>query len=141
MPSPRAYRATGNITVASFVTLATSANHSVSQAGANSIPIGISQQGGGEAPLPSVTANPVVAATAGQTVDVVGEGEVTLLRLGTGGAAPGDLLKPDANGQGIKLAGTAGALEWYGARSLEAGVAGALVRVVTMIGSVRNAPA
>jgi hypothetical protein len=141
MPSLRAYRATGNITVASFVTIDSSVatGSSVKQAVATDIPIGIAQQGGGDPPLANyITASPVLAAQAGQSLDITPEGEVTYLRIGAGGCAPGDFLKPTTAGAGIKLAGTASTLEWYGARALQTAASGTLALVLVTVGSIRN---
>ena len=133
MANIRSYRATGTIRVSRFVT--PSADSSVAESNSGDLPVGISQQGGRAAPVPANTTSPVEAAIAGDQLNVFSEGEFCLLTLGVGGCTAGALLKSDNDGQGVALAGTAGTREFYGARAIEAGTAGTLVRVQVLTGS------
>lgn len=138
MPNQMAYRATGTIRVARFVS--PSGENTVAESTAGQLPCGISQVGGRDAPVPLNTTSPVQAAISGDSLNVFGEGEVCLLTLGTGGCTAGALLKSDASGQGIALVRGAGTKENYGARAIQAGAAGAMVSVVVMTG-VETTPA
>lgn len=89
--------------------------------------VGISQDGGRYATIPSNTADPVEAAQSGEPLDVIAPGEMrdATLLLGTGGATAGDRLMSDANGKGVAV--TTG--KFAGAIALETGVAGEVIRV------------
>ena len=70
------------------------------------------------------------AATTGQRVRVYGDGEEALLQVGSGYTImPDTILVSDASGNGIPFSTTAGT-SWIGARAIEAGVAGDVIRVI-----------
>ena len=99
--------------------------------------IGISQDGGRYAPVPSNTANPVEAAQTGEDLIIHLEGEpgaFPMLLLGTGGAAAGGELMSDTAGKGIPA--TVG--KYVGARALVAGSAGDTIPV-QVVGYVKEA--
>lgn len=123
MPS-KSYRANGTIRVARFVKLDPADNNSILECDAGERTIGITQMGGREAPIPSVTADPPQAAQSGDDVQVHLVGENCLLYAGVGGWTAGDLLKSDADGAGISLVEGAGTSEEAGAIALETVSAG-----------------
>jgi len=114
------YIAGGNITAGRFVTFSPTADFTVTQAGANVKIAGISMVGTREAPIPSVTTP--YAAQSGESLRVHGDTEVCHLTLG-GTVEPGDDLKSDADGKGVKIAGGTTTQE-IGATSLQGGVSG-----------------
>jgi hypothetical protein len=120
------YVASATILVSRFVK--SSGVGTVAQQGTAGDPcVGISQDGGRYAPVPSNTADPVEAAQSGETLDVIAPGEqrdATLL-LGTGGATVGGHLMSDASGRGVAV--TTG--KHACAIALETGVAGEVIRV------------
>lgn len=123
---PMVYVASATILVSRFVK--SSGVGTVAQQGTAGDPcIGISQDGGRYAPVPSNTADPVEAAQSGETLDVIqpGENRDATLLLGTGGATVGGHLMSDANGKGVAV--TTG--KHAGAIALETGVAGEVIRV------------
>lgn len=120
----------GNIKPNRFIKLSTSANNTALQAGANEAVIGIARQGTKLAPGIDTTG---YLATSGDNVPYFGDGEVTMLVLGSGGCAAGDLLKSDINGAGVAIATSGTTAQEIGARALEAGASGELVRVVVEI--------
>jgi hypothetical protein len=125
----KTYKAGGTIRVARFVKI--SAAFTVSECDANERTVGISDMGGNEAPIPSVTNDPPYAAIAGESVTVHHQdGETCLLYLGTGGCTAGALLKSDADGAGVVIDETAGNKEEVGAIAEEAGSAGEYVHVM-----------
>lgn len=66
--------------------------------------IGVSQEGGNAAPLPSNTADPVIAAESGQTLDIITgpvPGDWPQVLVGTGGLTANDNIMSDANGKGV----------------------------------------
>lgn len=69
------------------------------------------------------------AAASGQSIRVYEDGEDTILMVGSGFTVmPDMLLKSDASGNGIPITATAGN-QWIGARAVEGGVAGDIIRV------------
>jgi len=107
-----------------FVTPNISLDHSVIAATTGDLPIGVSQEYMQYAQFDIGISN-TNAATSGQPVNVYTEGEECLLELG-GTVTAGALLKPSTGG--VAIAGTAGT-DKMGARSLEAGVSGDIIRV------------
>ena len=129
MSQPRTMRANGTINVSRFVKIDTTDNNSVLECGANEKAFGIAQAGGREAPIPSVTADPVEAANDGDNVQVHTLGAECLLVIGAGGCTAGDYLKSDASGGGVAIASTQGLLENVGAIALETASAAELALV------------
>lgn len=74
------------------------------------------------------------AATIGQAVLVYGDGEETIIAVGSGYTVePDNLLVSDASGNAIPIVLTStSALQWIGARAIEAGVAGNPIRVTVV---------
>lgn len=135
MPTPN-FIAGGNILPSRFVKPSTAADNTVLQATAGSVAegdrvIGVSQEGGREPPLPSVST--MYAGQAGDAMKVYGDTEVCLLTIGTGGCTRGDRLKSDANGKGL-TASTTG--DHYGAIALSSASENELARVQVQIGVV-----
>lgn len=135
MPTPN-YVAGGNILPSRFVKVSTAADNTVLQStdGAGSAGdrvCGVSQEGGREPPLPSVTT--MYAGQAGDNILVYGNTQTCLLTIGSGGCTRGDRLKSDANGKGI-TASTAG--NNYGAIALRSALENELVEVEVQIGLV-----
>lgn len=120
--------ANGNISPSRFVMPDTSTpdNNSVLQATANATIFGISQAGGREPPLPSVST--IYAAQAGDPVKVLGIGDIGHLEI-VATVAAGDELISDASGKGTPRASGGTTNQNVGAIALEAGGAGALIRV------------
>jgi len=129
MADAKAFRATGSITVSSFVKIDTTANNSVAQCGAGDPVFGVSQVGGRTAPIPSETADPPLAAAAGEDLQVFLNTHYTILRIGAGGCTAGDHLKSDAAGDGIAVSAGAGTSENVGAIALQTASAGELCPV------------
>ena len=127
--------ANGTIRVSRFVKMDTTDNNSVLEADANEKVVGISQPGGREAPIPSVTADPVEAAQAADQVAILGPGEEedVLLRAGTGGWTSGDEIESDADGNGITALTTAATVRNIGAIALETVSASELGKVKPVI--------
>lgn len=98
--------------------------------------IGISQEGTQDPP--GVTGSGTYAATDGNPIDIYGQGDVCLLRIGVGGCTAGNLLKADATGQGIAIANTAATVQYYGAQALQTCAEGDLCRVQVRSGSLTN---
>jgi len=95
-------------------------------------PIGISQAGGREAPLPSV--GTVYAAKVNETLAVIGEGQQCSDLLLAATLQNGQLIMADSAGCGIVATG-AGA--WYVAQALGYGVAGDRIPVQVTIGQLQ----
>lgn len=69
------------------------------------------------------------AAASGQSIRVYEDGENTVMMVGSGFTVmPDDLLKSDASGNAIPVS-TAAGIQYVGARAIEAGVAGDVIRV------------
>lgn len=137
--SPKTFRAAGTIRRARFVNIYASANNQVEEADANELPIGVAQDGGRAAPIPSETADPPQAALAGEDLSVHTLGMHCLLEIGSGGCNPGDLLKSDADGKGVVIASTGTTVQNYGAIAEEAASDGELCKVQVLIGKHRPA--
>lgn len=116
--------ATGTIAPSRFVKPNVALDHAVQQADAASLPIGISQENMKLAQFDLYAAN-TAAAASGDPINVYTEGEECLLELG-GTVTAGVGLKPDADGKGVLATMGTDAI---GARSLEQGVSGDLIRV------------
>lgn len=71
------------------------------------------------------------AATEGQSIRVYEDGEDTIMMVGSGCTVMNDnLLVSDASGNAVPLSPTdTGKVNWIGARAIEAGVAGDVIRV------------
>jgi len=123
----RNFTAGGNINVCRFVTPSVNSDFTVIQATATTLPIGISQMGQKGPPGVSGVTDDLAAAS-GDTLRVYGQGEETLLELGSGGIQAGQYLQPDANGKGVAAPFTTGTI-YIGAYALESGSAGEKVRV------------
>jgi hypothetical protein len=117
----------GNINPAVFVTI--SGENTVQQSVAGDIPIGISSPAQKYAPLPGNS--DTYAAETGDPIKVFQAGEYCELTAGSGGWTAGQLLKPDANGNGVVAADTSP--YGIGARALANANAGELSRVVVEI--------
>lgn len=74
-------------------------------------------------------------ATKGQGIRVYGDGEETIIAVGSGyTVAPDQLLISDASGNAIPLVPTSTSLvQWIGARAIEGGVAGDPIRVTVVL--------
>lgn len=126
----RPYRASGTIYVSRFVKV--SGTNTIAQAGSGDKVCGVSQQGGMNAPIPSVTDSPVIAATSGYDCNVFGPGEECQVEIGSGGCTAGDYLKAGTNGVAVAL-GNSGK-EFMGAQALETRNSGELCRVRVITG-------
>jgi len=75
------------------------------------------------------------AATKGQGIRVYGDGEETIIMVGSGYNVVNDqLLVSDASGNAIPLNPTATTpVQWIGARAIEAGIAGDVIRVSVVL--------
>lgn len=91
--------AKGNIPFASFVKVDTGNDNAALVATANSVNVGISQEGTHDAP--GLTGSTVYAAATGQNLTIYSLGDVCRLLAGSGGWTRGQLLKSDANGAGV----------------------------------------
>lgn len=130
------YTASATILVNRFVKISGD-NTVATQTTSGGNTIGISQDGGRYAPVPSNTANPVEAAQSGETLLVHLEGEpgsYPMLLLGTGGATAGQELMSHTDGKGIP----ATAAKYVGAKALVAGSAGDTIPV-QIVGYVKEA--
>lgn len=123
------YVAGGNILPAVFVMLDTTADHTVLEATAGALTLGISSRSTHTAPLSGLDDG--YNAVSGESVRIFTDGEVCGLTL-AGTIAAGDRIKATTNGKGIVA--TAGAT--YGARALEAGVSGEIIQVIVENGAV-----
>jgi hypothetical protein len=119
----------GDIRTCRFVKISTAANHTLLEADAGEMPIGISTGAAKEAPQDG---SDTKAAESGDHVEWFGLGEVCLLELGSGGCTAGAILKSDADGKGVAASGD----EKYGAFALEAGSEGEKVEVQIIIGEL-----
>lgn len=119
--------ANGNINVASFVKVDSSASNRCVQSGAGDLSIGISQEGANLAPIPGASG---LAAVAGNEVKVYGLGDICLLQASTAGWTAGDQLKSNSVGAGV----TASSNDTYGAIALETISTNVLGRVQVVIG-------
>ena len=129
-------KAGGTIRRSRFVKPSTTENNTCLEADANEAVIGISQIGGREAPLPSVTADPPQAAQDGDHVHIHTnntECEDVVLEIGSGGITAGAWIKSDADGKGVAAATSGTTLQWVGARALEAASDGELCKVEIIV--------
>lgn len=118
--------ARGNITMSRFVKLDTATDNGVLQAGTNERVFGIASEAGRESPIPALST--MYAAQDGDNLHVYGPGQNCLLELGDTVAA-GDLLKSDTDGKGVPAATSGATAQEVGALALQAGAAGAKIRV------------
>lgn len=139
MPSAPTMRAGGTIRRARFVKLDTSNNNTVLEADANDRTIGISQEYGREAAIPSVTADPPEAAQDDDDLLVHLPGDWALLEIGSGGCTAGGRLKSDADGKGVAILGTGTTIQQIGAVALETASEGELAKVLVVYTSERPA--
>jgi hypothetical protein len=121
------YVAGGNINPSRFVKVSTAADNTVLEADANEGVAGIS--GVGTKEPPGIDTLSGLLAQAGDNVQVFGDGEVCMLKLGSGGVTRGGYLKSDADGKGVAIATTGTTAQEIGAIALESGAADELVRV------------
>jgi hypothetical protein len=138
--APPQLMANGNIYPSRFVQVDTTAANKCVQATANSKIIGVVQAGTNYPPLndPAVTVSGY-AATAGQTVELFGIGQVCLIEAGDV-ITPADFLKSDSVGRGVPILTTGTTLQRYGAIALEAATAaGQFIRCYVILGSERPA--
>lgn len=127
MPNPdysATFLAGGDINPSRFVTKSTT-DWGVTQATADAIIFGISQEGARDAPIPSAS---VLAAQSGESLKVYLDGAECTLDLG-GTVTAGDELASDSTGQGVAVTPAATSRENVGAIALESGIDGDLRRV------------
>lgn len=134
----KSLRANGTIRVARFVKQDTGDNNSVLEADANEQVIGVSQMGGRDAPIPTLTTDPVEAAQAGDDLKFHSIGDNCLIEAG-GTITAGAFLKSDADGKAVVIATTGTTLQRYGGYSEEAAADGELFKMVVLPGSERPA--
>lgn len=139
LPSAPVMRAGGTIRRCRFVKPSTSANNTVLEADANERTIGVSQEAGREAAIPSVVADPPEAAQADDDLMVNLPGQWAMLEAGSGGWTAGDRLKSDADGKGVAIATTGTTIQQIGAIALETVSAGELGKVLVVFTSERPA--
>ncbi len=119
-------KAGGDINRCRFVNLSTTDDFTVLEADSNERIYGISGDSAQDAPIPSAS---TLAAADGDYLVVHTDGDVCRLCLGSGGATAGDLLKSDADGKGVAVAGSGTTEQHYGAEALETGLENELIRV------------
>lgn len=122
------FTASGTIIVSRFVKMSGSGTVAANTTAGGKI-VGISQDSGRVAPLPSVTADPVEAAKSGETLNVHCHFEgnnFPTLEIGSGGCTAGDILVSDNTGKGV-VAATAG--HFVGAVAMETASAGEKAKV------------
>lgn len=131
------FRAGGDIAPSRFVRL--SAEHQVVPSGDNAEIIGVAQEGSRQAPLADYVST-VLAAQAGDSLEVYSAGEVCLVEAGAAISA-GNLLKSNANGQAVPIATSGTTIQNYGAVALQAATAaGQKIRCLVLpLGKVRPA--
>ena len=112
----------GDINPARFVKVSTAADFRVLEANAGESVIGISQLASRAVPQGD---NSTLAASAGESLGVFGQGQECYLTLGTTVTA-GVLLASDNSGCGVVAADD----DWVGGQALQSGVAGDLIRVI-----------
>lgn len=134
-PQPQV-KAGGDINTARFVNLSTSDDHTVLEADANEPVFGISSEAAQDAPIPSAS---TLAAASGDYLRVYTEGEICLLKIGSGGCTAGDRLKSDGDGKGVIIATTGTTIQHFGAIALETAIENDLARVQIHVGSERPA--
>lgn len=138
-PNVPSMLAGGTIRRCRFVKPSTTENHTVLEADANERTIGISQEAGREAAIPSVTADPPEAAQDGDSLQVYWPGDWALLEAGSGGWAAGARLKSDADGKGVAIASTGTTIQQIGAIAITAASEGELAPVMVVVTSERPA--
>ncbi len=126
----------GTINIASFVMNQPGVELGALQCSAGGIPVGIAQEGphGMPGAFGPAGASTLVAAQAGQPFRVYCNGEPALLTLGISGCNPDDFLVSDASGNALPVVLTnSSSAQWVGARAVEGGVAGSIIRAVVNI--------
>lgn len=121
----------GNIYPSRFIKVSTAADNTALQAGANEAVCGISQSG---SKYPSTEPSGLlgtdqIAAVSGDNIGNFGLGDVCPVVCG-GTVTAGDLLESDSNGKAV----TSGPGRNFGARALESGTPGQLIRCQIIIG-------
>jgi len=129
------FKAGGDIAPSRFVK-GGSAAHTVIQATANAVTIGISFEGTQEPPIPGYST--ALAASDGEQLKVYGEGEECLIEAGGTIAAFGEV-KSDANGKAVAAAATGTVVQQVAAIALEGGASGEFIRVQIRTAKVRPA--
>jgi len=123
------FTAGGDIYPSRFVKLSASYDNTVTQAGTNEQPIGISSDATRDAPLDGASG---LAAADTNALQVNLPGSVCLLEVGSGGLTRGDYVKSDTNGKGVTAATTGATAQFVGALALESASAGELARVLVL---------
>jgi len=137
----KSYVADGTIHVCRFVKPSSSTDFRVEEADSNELTLGISQESGRYAPIPTVTADPVEAAIVDEQLNVFTDPEqVVMLEIGTGGITRGAEIVSDADGKGVAVAGTAATVYQVGAIA-EASVAAGVLCPVIIRRYVKTIPA
>jgi hypothetical protein len=128
------FMANGNINPRSFVKLdATGNGKEVIACGAGERMLGVSGEGTVQVPIEGAS---TYHATDGLPCEVRLPGEEAMLRLGTGGATTGYMLKSDASGYGVSAEGdTFGAATpiWVGAIALRTGLVDEFIEVFVVL--------
>jgi hypothetical protein len=120
----------GQIRPSRFVKISTAADHTLLEADANEMAVGISAPGTRDAPLDGASGD---IASTGDQFEYSPEGTVCLLEIGTGGVTRGAEIKSDADGKGV-LALTSGTTnQWVGAIALESAVETEFARVLVKV--------
>lgn len=130
MATPSIYRASGQIAIGTFVTIDPANDFSVSQATSGSVPHGIAALAAEDVPQGSNSLN--AADGAGDSLQVFTVGEQCRLLIGSGGVSPGDFIRSDNSGAGVK----ASSGQYYGAVAVQAASQGAYGRVYVVLGKV-----
>tara|TARA_Y100000310_G_scaffold199050_1_gene199035 strand:- start:5718 stop:6152 length:435 start_codon:yes stop_codon:yes gene_type:complete len=142
MPNtPPQLMANGNIRPLRFVKIDVSADEKGIQATDNSKIVGVSQPGTNFPPLnDSHVTLDGMAAIAGETFQLYGEGDDGVLVEIGAAVVRGDYLKSDSVGRAVPIATSGTTLQRYGAEALQSGAAaGEFIRVHVRIGSERPA--
>lgn len=124
-------RVGGTVRTSRFVKLSTTENRTLLEADAGEFVIGISSEATQDAPVDGASTN---AGESGDMMEWHGIAETCLLKTGSGGLTAGDLVKSDADGQGV----TASAGDKYGAIALSDASAGELADVMVLIGELET---
>lgn len=119
----------GAIRPSRFVKFSASADRTILEADANERTIAIATDAERDAPQ---TGSSTEAAAAGEPCHVNMPGVVCKLKLGSGGTTRGNMLKSDADGQGVDAATSGTTLQWVGAIALESGSEGELIDVLVI---------
>lgn len=118
----------GNINPGRFVKLDTSNNSTALQASTNEKAVGVSAMGSEDAPIPSNSTG--YAATANNPVKIHTQGQIALVKVGSGGVTAGANVKSDSSGQAVLAATTGTTMQWVLGQALEAASEGEFARVL-----------